>query len=109
VNGLERVLQVRRWTDETGVEWVRRGEALDPKRARRLILDPTARVLVFGMPSVVDVPAADRADYWERISPYVLGSVHRTVGEKTADHFDCELAEFRDADRRVLVAVYESC
>jgi len=109
VDGLERVPQLRRWTDEGGVEWARRGEALDPKRAQRLILDPTTRVLRFGMPSVVEVPVADRAGYWEHISPYVLGHIRRTVGEKTSDHFDCELAEFRNAERRVLVAVYESC
>ena len=82
---------------------------LDPKRAQRLLLDPAVRVLRFGQPSVVDVPAVERAAYWQRVGPYVLGKVHRPEGEKTDDHFDCEVTEFRDHRRRVTVTVYEFC
>ena len=92
------------------MEWVRRGgTGVEGKRVQRLVLDPTTRVLRFGLPVAVEVPATDRAAYWHRVGPYVLGRVRRVVGEKTDDHFDCEVAEFRDEQRRVLVAVYETC
>ncbi len=75
----------------------------------RLVLDPSARVLRFGHSPVVEIPADERVDYWLRIGPYVRGKVHRVVGQMTEDHFDCEIAEFRDAQRRVTVVVYEFC
>ena len=48
------------------------------------------------------------AAYWQRIGPYVLGRVDRPEGEKTVDHFDCEVTEFRDDQRRVTVTVTSS-
>ena len=109
MDGLQRVSGLRRWSDDDEVEWVRRGDTVDPKRAQRLLLDPTIRVLRFGQPSVVAVPEAQRADYWQRIGPYELGRVDRPQGERTDDHFDCEVTEFRDDQRRVTVTVYEFC
>lgn len=109
MDGFERVSRLRHWTDDDGVQWVRRGEAVEPKRVERLILDPCNRVLRFGQSSVLEVPVGERAIYWQRIESYVRGKVHRAVGEKTEDQFDCEVSEFRDGQRRVTVAVYEFC
>lgn len=83
--------------------------AVEVRRVQRRVLDPTTRVLRFGLPTVVEVPPAERADYWLRVGPYVLGRVRRAVGGKTDDHFDREAAEFTDAQRRVSVAIYKSC
>ena len=63
----------------------------------------------FGLAQPVEVPASERAEYWKRIKPYVRGDVQRNIGDKTTDHFDYEVREFRDAERRVLVTVYEMC
>lgn len=109
MDGLRRMSGLRRWTDDDGVEWVRRGGALDPKRARHLLLDPATRVLRLGQPDAVAVAPDERADYWSQIAPYVTGKAGRQVGQKTDDHFDCELTEFRDAQGRVTVTVHESC
>lgn len=109
VDGFVRVGRLRRWTDDAGVEWLRRGEGVEPKRVERLIRDPVTRVLRFGQASVLEVSASERAAYWQRIEPYVRGKVHRVVGDKADDHFECEVSEFRDQQRRVAVTVYESC
>ena len=109
MDGMERVAKLRAWTDADGVEWVRHGDKMDPKRVARLMLDPAVKVLRFGLPEPAEVGPMERDEYWQRIEPYVRGTVRRAAGEKTNDHFDCEVTEFRNAERRTLVTVYESC
>ena len=97
-----------RWTDDEGVEWTRRGEQVDLKRVERLLADPQTRVMRFGSAEVVDVQPVERAGYWARVRPYLRG-VRRTPGEKSTDHLDCQVAEFRDLDRRVCLIFTEHC
>ena len=99
----------RHWTDDAGVEWTRRGDSgVEPRRIERLLRDPETRVLRVTS-TRVEVPLAERDGYWARVGPYVRGRVSRVPGEKTSDHFDCAVAEFRDVSRRVLLVFEEAC
>jgi hypothetical protein len=88
------------FTDADGVVWRRRGQAcVDEKRLRRLLRDPSVRVLHDYLGEVTEVLPDDRAAFWQRAQDLMDRSpMSDFVG-----------SEFKDDARAHLLVVHEYC
>ena len=94
---------LKSWIDSDGNSWRRIGDhPLGKNAARRLIRDPSTRVILFvGMdPSDVNLDA--RGSLWDRIEPVLRGK----PSDDPYSHF--ALFKFRDVDGNVMLAIEES-
>ncbi len=97
-------MRLRRWTDDDGVEWTRRGETAAVPRVERLLRDPATRVLLFGGPGVVELRPDERPAFWRRAKPFLSGARPGTAQGQE----DYEAAEFRSTEGRLLV-LHQQC
>ena len=92
--------QVEVEADAVGVVWQRGGQAfVDEKRLRRLLRDPSVRVLHDYLGEVIEVRPDDRAAFWQ----HAQGLVDRSPMS------DFVGSEFKDDARAHLLVVHEYC
>lgn len=91
----------REWTDARGTTWRMRGGELHGRAARRMVRRSDVVVLhAYGL-DVVIVEGDEKSALLDRVEDYLRG--------KAPEYSVFELADFRDSDRNVMLAVQESC
>ncbi|MBO9523631.1 MAG: hypothetical protein J7518_19030 [Nocardioidaceae bacterium] len=90
------------WTDQQGVVWKARGDALPLKRLRQILADTTTRVVTHDRWSdvIAELPPDD-ADLLYR----VIEAQVNDPDSLTCDTETLEIREFKSQDRRSLVMV----
>ncbi len=96
------------WTEADGTWWQLRGagQEISVKRIKKLLLSPEIRVLLFyGPDAPSEIGPDDRQALWQRMRPYLTGTV---VSDKN-DFTDFRAAEFKDDRRHRLLIIEECC
>lgn len=91
------------WTDDDGTRWHLRGRRAGPPKPvlRRLLKHPDLRILHAYGPRPTEVVGAERTA--------LLDQVERYLGGDAPPYSEFRLAEFRDADRNVMLIIEEGC
>ncbi|MCZ2811626.1 hypothetical protein O2W15_09280 [Modestobacter sp. VKM Ac-2979] len=86
------------FTDRSGVTWIRRGGLITEKRLRKLLHDPSVRVLHDHLGETTEVPADGRETFCQ--------SARELSRQSPYSQFTC--SEFKSEGRHLLV-VHEDC
>jgi hypothetical protein len=87
------------FTDSSGVLWIRRGGLVSERRLRKLIVDPSVRVLHDYLGEAQEVPADQREVF--------CTSAQELMRQSPYSRFVC--SEFKSEEKRHLLVVHEDC
>jgi hypothetical protein len=87
------------FTDSSGVLWIRRGGLVSEKRLRKLMVDPSVRVLHDYLGETTEVLADEREAFWT--------SAQELMRQSPYSQFTC--SEFKSEEKRHLLLVHEDC
>jgi hypothetical protein len=87
------------FTDSSGILWIRRGRLVSEKRLRKLMVDPSVRVLHDYLGEAQEVLADEREAFCK--------SAQELMRQSPYSQFTC--SEFKSEEMRHLLVVHEDC